>query len=291
MKKHIRLTAGIIGTVLAVTSFSMPLGIAETLSPPQISENTVNAIYEGETFAETLTPPTKTVYTEGEEIDFSDFEIGVIRMTQKIVDGEVKDSFQRIAYWVNWISPDCYTITDPEGNKYDGKDFSKLKADNYTVVIDSYMEFSETKDHEKILKLGGVDYSYDITIKKGEQVSTTTSTETVTTTTTETTTEKTTITSTTATVTESASEILYGDANCDNEISLADAVLIMQSISNPSRYGTDGISPEHITEKGIVNGDVYGNSDGITNMDALCIQKYMLGLETELNPHKRTSNN
>ena len=90
--------------------------------------------------------------------------------------------------------------------------------------------------------------------------------------------------STTAPVSSTASsteeDILWGDANCDNEVNLADAVLIMQSISNPDKYGEGkelGISP-----KGAKNADVSENGNGLTNKDALAIQKYKLGLITEL---------
>ena len=80
---------------------------------------------------------------------------------------------------------------------------------------------------------------------------------------------------------------LRGDANCDKEISLADAVLIMQSLANPSAYGLTGTKDQHITEQGKANADVVGGDsdkggDGVTNLDALQIQKYMLSLVTEL---------
>ncbi|MBQ1518527.1 MAG: RICIN domain-containing protein, partial [Ruminococcus sp.] len=112
--------------------------------------------------------------------------------------------------------------------------------------------------------------------------------ETTTTTTTSTTT---TITTTTTSVTSTASvtygsqpEVkgIAGDVNCDGRVDLSDAVLIMQSLSNPAKYGTSGSDRTHITEKGKANGDVTGAGNGITNMDALEIQKYMLGLVDSL---------
>ena len=57
---------------------------------------------------------------------------------------------------------------------------------------------------------------------------------------------------------------LLGDANEDGEVNLADAVLIMQALSNPSDY--------QLTPQGIANADVIGD-DGITPMDALTIQE------------------
>ena len=59
---------------------------------------------------------------------------------------------------------------------------------------------------------------------------------------------------------------------------MSDAVLIMQSLSNPDKYGVDGTDATHITKQGLKNGDVSGNGDGITNNDALAIQKYKLNL-------------
>lgn len=60
-----------------------------------------------------------------------------------------------------------------------------------------------------------------------------------------------------------------GDANCDEDMNMADAVLIMQSLANPDKY--------KITEQGEFNSDL--NGDGITNADALAIQKKLLKLD------------
>ena len=70
---------------------------------------------------------------------------------------------------------------------------------------------------------------------------------------------------------------VWGDANCDNTVDMADAVLIMQSISNPNRYGINGSESNRITEQGQLNGDVDDSSKGITSRDALRIQEYLLG--------------
>ena len=67
-----------------------------------------------------------------------------------------------------------------------------------------------------------------------------------------------------------------GDANGDGNVDIADAVLIMQYIANPSKYGVNGSDENHITDEGCFRADVDGY--GVTNMDALTIQKYLLGL-------------
>ncbi len=70
------------------------------------------------------------------------------------------------------------------------------------------------------------------------------------------------------------SDILWGDADCNGKVNIADAVLIMQSIVNLDDFP--------LTEQGRINGDVYNNGDGITSLDALSIQKVQLGLLSDL---------
>ena len=65
-------------------------------------------------------------------------------------------------------------------------------------------------------------------------------------------------------------EPVYGDSNEDGIVNLADAVLIMQYKANPTKYPISGY--------GLNNADVYSTGDGVTNLDALEIQKYLLGL-------------
>ena len=83
---------------------------------------------------------------------------------------------------------------------------------------------------------------------------------------------------------DSYSHILSGDANCDGKVNLSDAVLIMQSLSNPSKY--------KLTEQGNLNADCTSkitlkkSGDGVTNIDALAIQQYALGLIDSLPPLK-----
>ena len=55
----------------------------------------------------------------------------------------------------------------------------------------------------------------------------------------------------------------------------------MQFLANPTKYGENGSDPNHITAKGITNADCCNVGDGVTNKDALAIQKKMLAL-TEL---------
>lgn len=110
------------------------------------------------------------------------------------------------------------------------------------------------------------------------QTTTTTTTTTSTTTTTETTT-------TTTTTTPPVDNIVWGDADCNGNIKMNDAVLIMQSISNPDLYSEDGEAETRITHQGMLNANVFENStSGITPQDALMIQEFLLGKVSSLDP-------
>jgi hypothetical protein len=59
-----------------------------------------------------------------------------------------------------------------------------------------------------------------------------------------------------------------GDANCDGDTDLADAIFIMQSMANPDKY--------NLSNMGRFNGDVCETGGGITANDALSIQSGLL---------------
>ena len=65
---------------------------------------------------------------------------------------------------------------------------------------------------------------------------------------------------------------LKGDANCSDSVEVADAVMILQSIANPSKYA--------LSDQGKANADVDGN--GVDSEDALKIQKYCAGIISSL---------
>ena len=62
---------------------------------------------------------------------------------------------------------------------------------------------------------------------------------------------------------------VYGDANLDGDVSLADALAILQYIANANKYG--------LNDQAIANADCCGNGDGITANDALVIQQIDAG--------------
>lgn len=82
-----------------------------------------------------------------------------------------------------------------------------------------------------------------------------------------------TTTSTQTTVTTATTVVeknLYGDANCDGKVEIADATLILQFLTNKDEY--------KLTEQGMLNADVVGNGDGVTAQDALVIQQLDAGI-------------
>ncbi|MDD6346085.1 MAG: endo-1,4-beta-xylanase [Oscillospiraceae bacterium] len=88
--------------------------------------------------------------------------------------------------------------------------------------------------------------------------------------TTATTSETTSTTTTVTTVLSSDTDILYGDANVDGSIDIADAVAIASFVGDSST--------NELTEKGLVNADVHGGKNGVNANDALAIQQYLAGI-------------
>ena len=66
---------------------------------------------------------------------------------------------------------------------------------------------------------------------------------------------------------------------------MADAVLIMQSLANPNKYGIDGTDAKRITSQGQKQADVDTSTKGITSNDALQIQLYLLKKIASLDPN------
>lgn len=64
---------------------------------------------------------------------------------------------------------------------------------------------------------------------------------------------------------------MYGDANCDGVVEIADATLILQYLTNKDEYS--------LSARGRLNADVIGN-DGVTANDALVIQQVDAGIYT-----------
>ena len=97
-----------------------------------------------------------------------------------------------------------------------------------------------------------------------------------------TTTAASTTTTITTTTTSEFNVILAGDTNCDGQVDMADAVLIMQALANPNKYGINGTDSRRLTDQGSLNADVDTSTSGITGNDALLIQKFLLKIISSL---------
>lgn len=117
---------------------------------------------------------------------------------------------------------------------------------------------------------------------EAEELESTTTEETTTTTTEETTTEAeettteaeeteetTTTEAETETEPETDTDILYGDTNVDNEVNLADSVLLLQYLSNVAS----------LEDQGYINADVNAD-DSVDNEDSSILLQYQVGLVT-----------
>ncbi len=69
---------------------------------------------------------------------------------------------------------------------------------------------------------------------------------------------------------QDTSTLKYGDANLDDNVSVADAVAIMQFLGNKDKYD--------LSAEAKANADCFNTGDGITGNDALTIQKVDAGL-------------
>ena len=81
-------------------------------------------------------------------------------------------------------------------------------------------------------------------------------------------------TTTTVSATSNPKVTLIGDANLDGNVTVSDAVAILQYIGNKDKY--------HLDQTALDNADVYNRGDGVTPRDALSIQKLDAGLIAEL---------
>ncbi|MDE5569739.1 MAG: glycoside hydrolase family 11 protein, partial [Ruminococcus sp.] len=59
-------------------------------------------------------------------------------------------------------------------------------------------------------------------------------------------------------------KILWGDANEDGQVDIADATAIVQHMGNPDEYA--------LSEHGKINADIVNNGDGVTGADAVALQ-------------------
>lgn len=259
-------------TTAPAKTTTKPTATTTTTAPTKI------IIHEGEAFGALVSEPTKKEYKKGEKLSYSGMSLGIIKTTTFLTEQGEKTDIQNIAYDVEWIDPEFVSVIDSEGKSHNVSEFSSLPAGNYTIKLSKYVEFSSYEDHHSIKSIGGVDCSFNVKITN-EPIPTTTTKPVVTTTTAP---AKTTTKPAATTTTTEPEDILYGDTNLNGQVELSDAVLIMQSFANPDKYGTGGTATNRLTEEGKKRGDCCNTGDGLTNKDALAIQKYLLTLIDKL---------
>lgn len=156
---------------------------------------------------------------------------------------------------------------DTEGNKVD-----TITLDDIQVY---YSEF-QLKDIVNTTTTTTSTTTKPVTTTTTKVTTTTTKKVTTTTTTTKpvTTTTTTTTTVPTTTTTKPLEVTLWGDADCNGEVEINDAVRVMSYVSSKVSYP--------ISAQGLLNADVYMNGDGISNMDALSIQRRLADVILEL---------
>ena len=174
------------------------------------------------------------------------------------------------------------TKTTGEGADKVSEDLEATIADG-KIELQKWWDASEkgesSADDKVEVKYSSIQVVYEYAQGEAPAVSTTTTAKATTTTTAS---NSTTTTTAAATTTANGGDILYGDANCDGGVDLADAVIIMQELANPNKFGVNGTDTHHITEKGLKNADCCNVGDGVTNNDALAIQQYLLKLVDKL---------
>jgi len=67
---------------------------------------------------------------------------------------------------------------------------------------------------------------------------------------------------------------MWGDVDLNGEVDITDAARIMSYVTNPEKYS--------LSNQAKLNGDVYQNGDGLSNMDALAVRKKLAQLIKEL---------
>ncbi len=137
-------------------------------------------------------------------------------------------------------------LTSPENNPADN--LKEIYTSDYCITLD---ELPDLKKYPISESSPSTDTTKPVTTQKATSAVTTSVPTTAA------------VITTTASTTKS--DIIWGDANGDKDVTLADALLILQNIANSKKYP--------IEDKYVKQCDVYNSGDGLTPMDALSIQK------------------
>ena len=161
------------------------------------------------------------------------------------------------------------TIVTSKSTKVNsGCKYANFDTDSSVSYIPSgkYLLHTDTSKLKSIFETDGGTMD-DTTIGSGNLEIADAPIETTTTSKTTTTTTSTSTTTVTVTTTDKPFSTVCGDVDGNGEVKMNDAVRIMMYIANPDEYPLEG--------QALINADCSGNGDGVTNKDALAIQKFL----------------
>ena len=205
---------------------------------------------------------------------WKDIQFGVTQGADGKMEGKTTINWDEEKYDTYYYPATWKTLTS---KKFIGLDHQVALGKDGISLNDFYANYASTEGSN----LDGGKKADGTPIEiTSSSTQTTTQNSTVTTTTTSTTSEVTTVTTNTL-ETGSDEFRVWGDANLDGNVNIADSVLVMQVATNPDKYDI-GKSSSSIKEEGYKNADVDTSTKGLTNRDALYIQKYKLGLIDKL---------
>ncbi len=265
LKKMLAVVSAITVCSISLVSISASALYIPTDKTVTQNTNSFSAIVYGETV---------NLHLWNEATDYFDDENIKIYISDKMINDYGKEyTYKMISYHQFYQDIDHYSIGLMEFDSYifDNKDdtaiFEKYLTDNniayekYEFMLDNGAEFIveqyiETSDGE--MKQVYTNHEYFELLKKikedtGYTVSWISPASNI---------------KITDVINSLPEPTLSGDTNCDNDVTIADAVLIMQNIANPDEY--------KITLQGMANADVTGDGDGITLNDAFVIQEMSL---------------
>lgn len=195
------------------------------------------------------------------------------------VDGNGSDGVNIDINEKNGYSSQYFKFVDNEDGTYTivtraSKDLSAVAvSDDSTDFGANILQWTINGNDSQKWIIEEVDYGLPVVTTTTTTTTTTTMTTTTTTTATTTSTEPAT-TTTIPTTTEPISEIYYGDIDMNGEITISDAVEILSNVSNSEKYP--------LNSEQLDRADVYQRGDGLSNMDALSVQKLIAQVITSL---------
>ena len=250
-------TNGMSGNVINYTVFlKKPEIVTATTTTTSVTTTTMTTTTEpevtitvngGYNITEVLSYPSKTIYNEGENLDMS----GVSVKARSVTYWESMSSANSGVIYGDPVVIENISL-DPQSAVISGANGESRNGSQLPQVKEGTYKVTyngQFNAEGKMLTFNN--FNYEITVKKNDE--------------------------------EKAD--LMGDANCDGVVDLSDAILIMQALANPNKYGIGGTAEKPLTKKGQLNADVDTATKGLTGDDAVRIQEYLLKKIATLDPN------